>query len=603
MKRFVTVCLALLLPLAAAGQLKIKSIDICAVVKDNGDVAVTEKRTMLITNSLTEGYIVMDNMDGIEISDFSVSDETGLKYKKLDSWNIHASRLEKAGKCGIVNKGTGYYELCWGLGGKVDGEKRKVYTISYTLGSLAKGYEEADGFNHLFLTDEMDPLPDSVSFAVTVEGMPIDTSNARGWGFGYDGPTEFSEGAFRTHTENYSFRSSLIIMLALKKGIIHPKDSLGIPFQKVVDKALEGGDFGDPEEESVGFEWMDNAARGISSFLGIENEKTTGRISDGIMFLFIGLFFFCLYKIVHILTFIIDVLTFKHIRQLIKKWKLKRHLQKTTGSPWWRSIPFNRSVFASQKALNSLTNTSTPDISNAIGAYILRLFQKGALSMTTDNGRDAIKVSKREMTEEEQPANISQRDKEMEDLLHFVFLSASGKDLILQPRELKVWLRAHSSYANKLLKLREKGKYKDNTEISRLLGLKKFLQDFTIIQERGVVEVQLWDEYLVFATLFGIADQVRKQFKQVCPEYFQMSKFAQTVDAHAFTFNSTINNLAYTTYYAARNSSIAAARNAAASSMWSGGSSGGSSRGGYGGHSSFGGGGGHSGGGHGGGGR
>ncbi len=599
MKRFVTVCLALLLPLVAAGQLKIKSIDISAVVKDNGDVAVTEKRTMLITNSLTEGYIVMDNMGGIEISDFSVSDETGLQYKKLDSWNINSSRLEKAGKCGIVNKGYGSCELCWGLGGKVDGEKRKVYTISYTLGSLVKGYQEADGFNHLFLTDEMDPLPDSVSFSVTVDSVQIDTTNARGWGFGYDGPTEFSGGAFRTHTENYGFRNSLIIMLALKKGIIHPKDSLETPFQDVVDRALEGSDFTDTEE-TAGFEWMDNAAKGISSLFGIKNEKTIGRISNGIMFLFIGLFFFCLYKIIHILSFIVDVLTFKHLRILIRRWKLKHHLEKTTGSPWWRNIPFNHSIFASQKALNSLTNSYATDISNAIGAYILRLFQKGALSLTIDNGREAFKVSKRENTQMDAPAQTSQRDQEMEDLLHFVFLSASGKDLILQPRELKVWLRAHSSYANKLLKLREKGKYKDNTEISRLLGLKKFLQEFTLIQERGVVEVQLWDEYLVFAALFGIADQVRKQFRQVCPEYFQMSKFAQTVDAHAFTFHNTVNNLAYTTYHAAQNSSIAAARNASASSVWSGG---GGSRGGGGGHSSFGGGGGHSGGGHGGGGR
>ena len=132
MKRFsiAMTILLLLLPLSAAGQLKIKSIDISAVIRDNGDVAVTEKRTMLITNSLTEGFIVMDRMYDIEISDFGVSDETGLQYKKLENWNIHASRLDKAGKCGIVHKGHGSYELCWGLGGKVDGEKEKTYTIT-----------------------------------------------------------------------------------------------------------------------------------------------------------------------------------------------------------------------------------------------------------------------------------------------------------------------------------------------------------------------------------------------------------------------------------------------------------------------------------------
>ncbi len=606
MKRFsiAMTMLLLILPLSAAGQLKIKSIDISAVIRDNGDVAVTEKRTMLITNSLTEGFIVMDRMYDIEISDFGVSDETGLQYKKLENWNINASRLDKAGKCGIVHKGHGGYELCWGLGGKVDGEKEKTYTITYTLGSLAKGYHEADGFNHQFLTDQMDPLPDSVSFSVTAEGMPVDTSNARGWAFGFKGLTDFSEGGFHAHTSDYTYNSTLIAMLALKKGIIHPSDSIDADFQSVVDKALEGSDFGETDQ-STGYGWMDKAAEGISSYLGITDPKTTGRISDGLAFLFVGLILLALYKIKSIFIFLADILTLKHLRLLIRKNRIKNTLKKTTGSPWWRDIPFNRSIFASQKALNSVSRT--PDITNAIGAYILRLFQSGRLSVTVDNGKEAIKVStyKDPDQSEEKTGTDRQRspkDIEMENLLHFIFLSASGQDRILQTNELKVWLRAHSSYANKLLILRQSGKYKDNTEISRLFGLKQFLKDFTLIQERGVVEVGLWDEYLVFASLFGIADQVRKEFRQVCPEYFQMSKFAREVDTHSFTFSNTVNNLAYTTYHAAWNSSIAAARNAASSSLWSGGGGHSSGRG-YGGRSSFGGGGGHSGGGHGGGGR
>src|SRR3989338_7882305 len=41
-------------------------------------------------------------------------------------------------------------------------------------------------------------------------------------------------------------------------------------------------------------------------------------------------------------------------------------------------------------------------------------------------------------------------------------------------------------------------------------GLKKFLSDFGIMKEKMPKEVYLWEQYLVFATTFGIADKVRK---------------------------------------------------------------------------------------------
>ncbi|HLE07710.1 MAG TPA: DUF2207 domain-containing protein [archaeon] len=41
-------------------------------------------------------------------------------------------------------------------------------------------------------------------------------------------------------------------------------------------------------------------------------------------------------------------------------------------------------------------------------------------------------------------------------------------------------------------------------------GLKKFLSDFGIMKEKMPKEVYLWEQYLVFATTFGIADKVSK---------------------------------------------------------------------------------------------
>ena len=62
------------------------------------------------------------------------------------------------------------------------------------------------------------------------------------------------------------------------------------------------------------------------------------------------------------------------------------------------------------------------------------------------------------------------------------------------------------------------------------MGLKRYLKDFSLLEERHAVEVSLWDEYMVYAQLFGIAKQVRKDFQKICPEYFELSRVAQQIE-------------------------------------------------------------------------
>ena len=47
---------------------------------------------------------------------------------------------------------------------------------------------------------------------------------------------------------------------------------------------------------------------------------------------------------------------------------------------------------------------------------------------------------------------------------------------------------------------------------------KKFLNEFTLIKHREAIEVKLWNEYLMYASIFGIADKVASQFKKLYPE-------------------------------------------------------------------------------------
>lgn len=66
----------------------------------------------------------------------------------------------------------------------------------------------------------------------------------------------------------------------------------------------------------------------------------------------------------------------------------------------------------------------------------------------------------------------------------------------------------------KVMRLNKKGE--DIYETAH--GLKRFLLDFSNMKEYEVPHLVLWEEYLVYATMMGISEQVVKQLKLVYPE-------------------------------------------------------------------------------------
>lgn len=49
-------------------------------------------------------------------------------------------------------------------------------------------------------------------------------------------------------------------------------------------------------------------------------------------------------------------------------------------------------------------------------------------------------------------------------------------------------------------------------------GLKKYMEDFSLLKEKEIPDLVLWEKYLVYATAFGIADKVLKQLKVAYPQ-------------------------------------------------------------------------------------
>ncbi len=59
-----------------------------------------------------------------------------------------------------------------------------------------------------------------------------------------------------------------------------------------------------------------------------------------------------------------------------------------------------------------------------------------------------------------------------------------------------------------------------NEEVARWKGLKNYMEDYSMLDDKLVPDIVLWEKYLVYATAFGISKKVIEQLKVVHPEMF-----------------------------------------------------------------------------------
>lgn len=531
-----------------SAQSVVDSLRIDVSLMDDGSAHVTEYWSIDVRGDITEWYLVEDNLGKMEIRDLEVSDETGEPYvSEGRSWDVDRSRSKKAGRCGIVPKSNGC-ELCWGVGS----EGPHKYRISYLLTGLVRSYSDADGFNHMFVSRGNSSPPRNVCLTIFKNGQAFTSDNTSVWGFGFRGEIHLSDGVVRTwSTEPFSQRSGLIAMVRFEKGLFSPALSEDRSFEEVRQAAMKGSDYREKDSDS----WI--------------------MIAFAVFFL--------------LLTGLVIVLAIWHWVRTSRRKKALLGGVSSKKVEWFRDVPVGGDLKQAYGIFNAIEN-SVKAKERLIGAYLTRLFYKGAISIVAqDKGKPAFRINEYPDTKES-----SSSDAGLEKRLYDFLRDASGNDSILQQKELRRWASSHSE---ELYKWQtsvgdpESIWNMESSDVRQVFGLRNFLRDFTLISDRGVVEVKLWNEYLVFATLFGIADQVYRDFRKVCPEYFELAKeqFGQEELSPVIIWNTIGNSSSWMN----RSAMEYASHQSDSQTRWSGG----------GGMTSFGGGGGFSGGGFGGGGR
>ena len=551
--------LAVLLPLVlpvrpAAAQNKVHDVDITVTLATDGSAQIREVWDMTLSRG-TEVYLGRENLGDIKILDLTVSDETGETYKTDRYWDTERSFEKKKGHCGLNSISNGY-EICWGIGEY----GHRTYTVDYTLTNLVKSLDDYDMIHYQFYTPN-DFSAEHVKVTLQKPGFEMDTLT-RIWAFGYDGYIWRENGTVIAESENPLESShSIIVLMRFDKGVFDSKSVQERPFQVVLDRALEGAD--EPDNP------LTKREERLYTFLG-----------------------FLLFMAMVILPF---------LPLILRKSRQKKAMKNAFGTlklnsiDWSRELPYDGDIMKSYYVISTRPELKIEKNSVA-SAMILRLLQEGCLTAqkNLDDGKVNIYFN-----ENADFAKVNHSEERLWSMMY----EASGDNHILEDKEFSKWAKGHTSRLIKwtsevkesgLSGLRSGGFYKSGQftdsgqkENRKLIGFKKFLEDTTLIKERTSPEVTLWREYLVFASLIGIADKVAKELKDIDPVVFEQAC------SMAYTDMTRVINLtnSYSNVFRRYSTPVS-------TYSGGGGSLGGFSRSGGGGHSSFGGGGGFSGGGH-----
>lgn len=478
-----------------SAQPRLHDLDIRVELSKNGDARITETRQMTIDSKGTECYIGLDNMSPSTVMDLAVSDENIRQYENIGKWEVDRSRSEKAGRCGIVEKGDGGYELCWGIGES----GQRTYVTSYTITGLVRGYPDADALRHVFLEENVNPKPEHAK--VTIVGADttlVFTPDTCGiWGFRFIGELGFENGTMVAETtEPMNSEAALYLMAKFPKGLLEPDiQTTDDTFEHKKQLAFEDSDYGDVVIE------MSERSTNVPLALGLLGGGFVG-FCGLLLYLFKGL----------------------------PARRRKKHEKWMQSLDYFKSIPLGGNLQQANDMLNAFNFGKAADYKRLVSATILQLINEGACSV------QPVMSEKGEMTKRFVVKEELSLEKDLP-LLAFkmfdIFKNASGENHVLDPKELETYMgdeknrKQIRSFLEVLCTERDRGYYKNRKdEMAEVYGFKRFLEDFTLMNERHLAETRLWRDYMVWATLYGNAEQVMKDMKAINPEFFKMDQVA-----------------------------------------------------------------------------
>ena len=539
-KVYAVIGIILILMCSVVQANEMRSIDMNVFIDENGNANVTET-WQYYSDSGTECYHSYKNLGNSKIKNLIVSDDV-MTYEILDGWDVNGSFDDKKYKCGISNTSDGI-EICWGI----SEYGNKEYVVNYVITNFVS--ELNDSQMAYWELIPQGTAPQEASITIWSELDYEDTLPV--WGYGnYGGFCYVADGKIEMKSDGaLDDDEYMTILVKFPNGMFNCVEKIDEDFEYYYDLSVE------------------NAEK-------YQEDDVTGTLVVIIFFM------------ISVFTFILSIAVIS-MQENVKV--EKSDIKSMKSAPLYRDIPCNGNVERAFyiSALYKLTKKDA----DLFGALLLKWLKMDLISIQPDlRGKKKAIVLKN-------TGDSNDFDSQKERDIYNMMREAS-KDGILSQGEFEKW--CNKNY-NKIFKWLEnvkkeeidelvkegkitklkKNKYQAESTLTKdameLAGLKNFLKEYTLIKERTPIEVKMFEEYLIYAQIFGIAKEVQKAFKDLYPDIVAESCY------------STYDNINFIYMYS--NSAMESAARAQANAYNSGGggfSSGGGGGGSFGGGGSMG---------------
>lgn len=471
----------------------LNSVNMDIYIDEYGDAHVEEVWDYKVDGG-TENYHSYENIGNSKFTDFTVQDET-TTYTTLSSWDVNASFNEKSYKCGI-NKTSKGVELCWGI----SSYGKHTYTLNYTITNFVSKLKDSQ-----MVYWELIPSGNKKNAYIKIHSDFDYDFDTPVWGYGnYGGTCYVYDGYIEMQSDGkLKDNEYMVILIKFPTGTFNTSNVLNHDFEYYHEMAEEG-------------------AKHYSNFSFLPFIIST-----------IFIFVFAFIGIVAVFASAVQIPSFV----------FNGGNKVPKDVPLFRDIPCKSDIFRAYFiAYNYGLMKKKTDF---LGAVLLKWLKQNKIQIEK---KEVGKVFKKEDTCIILNSN-STFDNSLEQDLHSMFYTAS-KDGILESKEFEKWCSNNYSkilgWFDKILnyqrdefvkegiitiqetvslKIFKNKKYVVSSDLleeaKQLKGLKKFLEEFTLIDKREAIEVALFEEYLMFAQILGIADKVSKQFKKLYPDIIE----------------------------------------------------------------------------------
>jgi len=515
----------MIMPVAvmAVDDATISRIDIKCVVDKSGSARITETWTLSAEDG-TEVYKDFSDMNEKTITLVSVKeDNTTFDMIDGEDWDVDADIEDKAQKCALRQDVDGFdYEICLGLGSY----GTHTFVMTYDITKFVNQYEDAQGINYAFLSDMAVNVED-VSVKVTSKAEDFNADTNKIWGFGYVGSVVFDDGAIVMQSEEDVDDNKVQLLSRSEDKTYKATDQTYADMS--YDAVLE-----DAQAEA---EWIDEADEDIE-------EDDIEEDDDGTLW---GMFF------------AIGMCVIAGLTGLIARYAYRKETHRDVCSD-------GTSLRQGYKDVHPFRDLPTKDItyfyylarkagligdderSGLMSGCVLKWIREGQVTCTKSEDKSLFGRGKERVDIDMTQPLVTDDESERE--LYDMFVEAAGSDRVLRHNGFKRWCAKNdrdvfewfdmveervedSLKAQGLLTEKEGAEVgfifrkhevnmvydtKVRDDLLKVAGFKKFLADEDNMDEKKAIEVRLWDEYLIFAAVLGLAKTVSGQLGGFCPQ-------------------------------------------------------------------------------------